>query len=583
MPFTVRNIIDGATQPVCVTPTDSVQYALGLMIEKDYSQLPVKDAADKPLGLLTSDSILRALDHFGLTVEELRVDHAMAKAVIRRSEDDLFEMLDALRDTPAVLIVDGDGKLTGIVTSYDTTEYFRRRAEDIMLVEDIESALREHIEAAFTDASSDEVNQAALSTAIQDVTDRSRALRGRFCQGLKRYLSLRDGKAGKLGASWVDEAFGLLVDETPARTLSDLTLYDHIQLLLHKDCTDYYTRIFGLDANAIRKLLDGVRQARNDLAHFRGEISASQREKLRFSVDWLERHPPSIPVAWPAYEAEAAEEPLLVREDGATYLTRKEKGDEIAPVEEALGPGDSRYARLAIWLQGRAPRQDRVQLNFEEIEAIIGSELPSSARRHSAWWANDTVSHTQSREWLDAGWRKGQLNMTEQWVTFVRVKSRERAYIGFFSDLQSRLRERPSFPLKQASPDGQSWLTAASLPGDGPQSLYFTFSFARKKRFRVELYIDTADKAQNKRIFDQLHAQRDQLGTAMGAGLSWERLDERRASRVAVYHPGSITDDEGELAQLHAWAADMMLRFYETFAGLAQEALLITQDDTASG
>jgi hypothetical protein len=299
-------------------------------------------------------------------------------------------------------------------------------------------------------------------------------------------------------------------------------------------------------------------------------------------VDWLERHPPSIPVAWPAYEAEAAEEPLLVREDGATYLTRKEKGDEIAPVEEALGPGDSRYARLAIWLQGRAPRQDRVQLNFEEIEAIIGSELPSSARRHSAWWANDTVSHTQSREWLDAGWRKGQLNMTEQWVTFVRVKSRERAYIGFFSDLQSRLRERPSFPLKQASPDGQSWVTAAALPEDGPQALYLIFSFARRKRFRVELYIDTTDQLQNKRIFDELYTKRGELEAAVGADLSWERLGERRASRVAVYHPGSITDDEGELAQLRAWAADMMVCFYEAFAGSAQEALLVAQAGTTS-
>ena len=120
-------------------------------------------------------------------------------------------------------------------------------------------------------------------------------------------------------------------------------------------------------------------------------------------------------------------------------------------------------------------------MTFEEIEAIIDGELPGSAHRHSAWWADDTVSHAQSREWLDAGWREGQLNMTEQRVTFVRIKSRERAYIGFFSDLQNDLGEQPSFPLKQTSPDRQSWLTAAALPQDGPQSLYFAFSFARRK------------------------------------------------------------------------------------------------------
>lgn len=582
MPFTVQDIIDPSRKPVCVGPGDSVQYALGLMIENDFSQLPVRDGANRPLGLLTSDSILRALEHFGLTVEELCVANAMTKATTRRNEDDLFEMLDVLRDTPAVLIVDGEGTLTGIVTSYDTTEYFRRRAEDIMLVEDVEGALREHIEASFTDASSDELNETALSEAIQHVTDTSKALRGRFCQALKRYLLLQGGKPGSLDGSWVDEAFTLLVDETPAKTLSDLTLYDYIELLLHKECKDYYTRVFDLKANSIRKLLGSVRQTRNDLAHFRGEISASQREQLRFCVDWLERHPPSIPLSWPAYETEAASEAVLVREDAATYATSTRENDQIAPVEEALGPADSRYARLAIWLQGRPPRQDRIELTFEEIEAIIGDELPSSARRHSAWWANDSVSHAQAREWLEAGWRKGQLNMTEQRVTFVRTRSRERAYIEFFSDLQSDLRKQPVFPLKHSTPDGQSWLTAATLPDDGPQTLYFIWSFARGKRFRVELYIDTTDQVRNKRIFDQLYTKRGELEATTGTGLSWERLDDRRASRVAVYHSGSIMDADGELTALRRWASDAMVRFYGTFAGPAQDALYLTQDDAAS-
>jgi len=582
MAFTVQDIIDGSREPVCAAPTDSVRHALDLMIENDFSQLPVKNEAGKPLGLLTSDSILRALKHFGLTVEELCVANAMTKSIVRRNEDDLFEMLNVLRDTPAVLIVDGEGILVDIVTSYDTTEYFRRRAEDMMLIEDIEGALRDHIEASFTDASSDEVDETALSTAIQDVTDRNKALRAHFCQALKRYLILRDGKPSNLKGTWVDEAFAHLVDEIPAKTLSALTFSDYIELLLHKECKEYYTRIFDLEAKAIRKLLDSVRRTRNDLAHFRGEISASQREKLRFCADWLERHQPSIPVSWPAYETETSRELLAVGERSTSYQVREEDIGQVVPLEEALGPGDSRYARLAIWLQGLPARRDRVELTFKEIEEIVGSELPSSARRHSSWWANDSVSHAQSREWLDAGWRKAQINMAEQRVTFVRVKSREKAYIAFFSDLQNDLRERPSFPLKQISPNGQSWLTAASLPENGPQSLFFIWSFARGKRFRVELYIDTTDQAQNKRVFDELYAKREELGPPIGADLSWERLGERRASRVAVYHSGSIADDESQLTELREWAEDMMVQFYETFAEPVQEALRVTQDNGAS-
>jgi CBS domain-containing protein len=55
----------------------------------------------------------------------------------------------SLKNTYAVLIVNAEGSLIGIVTSYDTTEYFRRRVEDMMYVEDIESTLKDFIRAGF--------------------------------------------------------------------------------------------------------------------------------------------------------------------------------------------------------------------------------------------------------------------------------------------------------------------------------------------------------------------------------------------------------------------------------------------------
>src|SRR5690348_9666069 len=100
--------------------------------------------------MVTSDSILRALKNFGVGIHALQVNHAIVKAHKYTSEDDLFDLLDDLRDTYAVLIVDSEGKLTGIVTSYDTTEYFRRQSEDMMFVADVESMLKSYIRAAFT-------------------------------------------------------------------------------------------------------------------------------------------------------------------------------------------------------------------------------------------------------------------------------------------------------------------------------------------------------------------------------------------------------------------------------------------------
>ena len=138
MPYPVQNLIEGREFPVCVSPADHVQRALDLMIEHDFSQLPVVDPGKCALGMVTHQSILRALRNFRVKIEELRVSSAIVQADKYHSEDDLFDLLDRLRDTYAVLIVDSQDKLVGIVTTYDLTEYFRRRAEDMMLVEDIE-------------------------------------------------------------------------------------------------------------------------------------------------------------------------------------------------------------------------------------------------------------------------------------------------------------------------------------------------------------------------------------------------------------------------------------------------------------
>ena len=116
--------------------------------------------------MVTDQLILRSLNNFGLTVDQLYVEDALVKAYMFRPEDDLFDVLHRLQDTYAVLIADGDGKLIGIVTDYDTNAYFQRRAEDMMLIEDIETMIRELTLSAFTDDSGD-VDEEELKEAIK--------------------------------------------------------------------------------------------------------------------------------------------------------------------------------------------------------------------------------------------------------------------------------------------------------------------------------------------------------------------------------------------------------------------------------
>ena len=111
------------------------------------------------------------------------------------------------------------------------------------------------------------------------------------------------------------------------------------------------------------------------------------------------------------------------------------------------------------------------------------------------------------------------------------------------------------------------------MPEGGPQCLYFIFAFAHRRRFRVEFYINTSSRDQSKGVFDDLHMHREEIEGALGVGLAWERLDDKKASRIAWYHAGSITDDEESLSALRAWAVDAMVRFHEALVQPASKAL----------
>jgi len=70
--------------------------------------------------------------------------------------------------------------------------------------------------------------------------------------------------------------------------------------------------------------------------------------------------------------------------------------------------GTRKYLPLARYLIEQQHVKTQVELSFEEIEKILESPLPPSARKFSAWWSNEQSSssrHVQSRAWVSIGWR----------------------------------------------------------------------------------------------------------------------------------------------------------------------------------
>jgi hypothetical protein len=135
-------------------------------------------------------------------------------------------------------------------------------------------------------------------------------------------------------------------------------------------------------------------------------------------------------------------------------------------------------------------------------------------------------------------------------------------YRTYFQSLIDELRETHKFTNARTG-QPQNWYTFAS---ENSKVYTYSTSFAKGGRVRVEVYIDTGDKARNEQVFDCLLARKQEMEAALNFELTWERLDSRRACRIAVYRDGEIDADSETLADIKSWTIQNLLRFKAVFA-----------------
>lgn len=123
----------------------------------------------------------------------------------------------------------------------------------------------------------------------------------------------------------------------------------------------------------------------------------------------------------------------------------------------------------------------------------------------------------------------------------------------------ARLVARPDAKLhSHIRPGPWTWIGVSS----GVRGLGLNYAITQHD-CGAELYIDRGKgaDAENKSIFDQLHARRDQIDAAFGGPLGWERLDEGRASRIrARIGTGGYRAPEESWDMIQAEQVDAMNR-----------------------
>lgn len=142
-------------------------------------------------------------------------------------------------------------------------------------------------------------------------------------------------------------------------------------------------------------------------------------------------------------------------------------------------------------------------------------------------------------------------------------------YRVFFQGLIDDLREKHRFTnAKTGQP--QNWYNFTS---ENSKVYTYSASFAKQERARVEVYIDCRDKARNEALFEELRDGREEIEEALGFPLEWEKLENRRACRVAAYREGDIDADSETLAEIKDWMIGGLLKLKAVFPARIAEIL----------
>jgi hypothetical protein len=80
------------------------------------------------------------------------------------------------------------------------------------------------------------------------------------------------------------------------------------------------------------------------------------------------------------------------------------------------------YHPLLFFLTIVSKEQKQLSFSFKEISKILTFDLPASAYKHQAWWAN-TKSHPHAKAWMDSGWEVADVYLPAETVVFCRKDS----------------------------------------------------------------------------------------------------------------------------------------------------------------
>jgi len=153
---------------ISVKPDDPIERAATLMLNHDFSQLPVMTNEREVKGIISWRAIGKrsVLGTLGKTVKEVMEAHQEISA-----EVSLFSAIELIVRHDCVLVRDSTRRISGIVTTHDLSEQFGSLGEPFLLLGEIENHIRAILGSLSKSELSSGLDPADGSREIEDAAD----------------------------------------------------------------------------------------------------------------------------------------------------------------------------------------------------------------------------------------------------------------------------------------------------------------------------------------------------------------------------------------------------------------------------
>jgi hypothetical protein len=190
-------------------------------------------------------------------------------------------------------------------------------------------------------------------------------------------------------------------------------------------------------------------------------------------------------------------------------------------------------------------------------DADKASYTPSGLVRHIVELATGV-----SRDFFGTQWWRDPAGWTLTELAGPLSGGKGALYREFWSRWLERVRVEHAHWTQMTTLPAQSWITLPSPI----KNTYYGLGFSAGGRIRSELFIDAGNAEASLALFTQLEQQSELVETIYGSELSWEKLPDRSAARIADYSMGDITKVEDYEAYI-SWMIASQERLRQAVSG----------------